>query len=282
MRLVQAQDIPFQHVSGHRQGTIEFKCLLQGEEQRPDNFEFSLVQTRGHYHTPRHRHNFDQVRLNLTGAMNYADGKDLRSGEVGYFPEGTRYGPQNIVGDPLTLVLQSGGASGEGFMSYRQLNEGHRALEKLGAFSKGAFRWDPKHRPSGKSLNQDGYEAIWEYVNGRELRYPEPRHTEPVVMHPDKAGDWTPAARGVKRKLLGNFSERRIEIEVLRMDAGVDIELGGDGAQRVYFARTGSGTANGARWREEAALFVACGERMALHSEQASEWFGIRMPEFSA
>ena len=156
MRLVQAQDIAFRHVSGHRQGTIEFKCLLQGEERSPDNFEFSLVQTRGQYHTPRHRHNFDQVRLNLTGAMNYADGKDLRAGEVGYFPEGTRYGPQNIVGDPLTLVLQSGGASGEGFMSYRQLNDGHRALEKLGTFSEGVFRWDPKHRPAGKPVNQDG------------------------------------------------------------------------------------------------------------------------------
>ena len=94
MQTIHADAIEFGAVSGHRSGGIDFKRLMQGTPGSPDNFEFSIVRTAGDYFTPRHRHNFDQVRYCIEGAMNYAPGKDLKAGTAGYFPEGTYYGPQ--------------------------------------------------------------------------------------------------------------------------------------------------------------------------------------------
>src|SRR5881296_2822076 len=90
-RAMQAADparVAWTTVSGHRAGRIEFKRLLHGTPGRPDNFELSLVRTFADYATPRHRHNFDQIRCCLSGAMNYAPRKDLVAGSVAYFPEG--------------------------------------------------------------------------------------------------------------------------------------------------------------------------------------------------
>jgi hypothetical protein len=47
---------------------------------------------------PRHRHTFEQIRLPLIGDMNRGEQGILHEGEIGYFPEGQTYGPQD---DPL-------------------------------------------------------------------------------------------------------------------------------------------------------------------------------------
>jgi hypothetical protein len=134
MDIAHAEKTHWGAVSGHRAGAIDFKRLLQGESNAPDNFELSLVRTAGDYYTPRHRHNFDQVRFCLEGAMNYAPNKNLRVGSVGYFPEGTFYGPQQDAEGSIVLLLQMGGAAGFGFMSYQQLNSGYERLADLGQF----------------------------------------------------------------------------------------------------------------------------------------------------
>ena len=118
---------------------VDFKRLLQGTEGAPDNFELSLVRTGGDYYTPRHRHNFDQVRLCLEGAMNWAPGRDLTAGMAGYFPEGTFYGPQADKQGSIVMLLQMGGAAGHGFMSYAQLGAGYEVLRPRGSFDGGAF-----------------------------------------------------------------------------------------------------------------------------------------------
>ena len=71
MQTIHAADVEWGEVSGHRSGGIDFKRLLQGTPGTPDNFELSIVRTAGDYFTPRHRHNFDQVRFCLEGAMNH-------------------------------------------------------------------------------------------------------------------------------------------------------------------------------------------------------------------
>ncbi|WP_326725661.1 hypothetical protein OHT59_45940 [Streptomyces sp. NBC_00243] len=81
---------------------------------------------------PRHRHNFEQIRLPVRSDMNLGHGLVLREGEVGYFPEGTAYGPQEDAlgdaapGERVQLVLQFGGASGCGFMSIEQRRRAKR------------------------------------------------------------------------------------------------------------------------------------------------------------
>src|SRR5437868_6198056 len=121
MRVATAADVPWSSVSGHRAGRIEFRRLLRGTPGAPDNFELSLVRTFADYATPRHRHNFDQIRCGLAGAMNWAPRRDLIAGSVAYFPEGTFYGPQRMAGESLVLLLQLGGASEQGFMPYEDL-----------------------------------------------------------------------------------------------------------------------------------------------------------------
>jgi len=148
----------FGQVSGHRTGGIDFKRLLQGIPGSLDNYELSLVRTAGDYYTPRHRHNFDQIRLCLEGAMNFAPGRNLAAGTLGYFPEGTFYGPQQDTTTSIVLVLQMGGAAGWGFMSYDQLNAGYQKLCDLGNFDRGVFS---RTSSDGHIVRKDGYEAVW-------------------------------------------------------------------------------------------------------------------------
>src|SRR5258707_897953 len=67
--------------------------------------EYSLSIVPEGYFTPRHRHNFDQIRYTLTGIQSTGFG-DLGPGEIGYFPEGAYYGPQKQAGECTALVLQ--------------------------------------------------------------------------------------------------------------------------------------------------------------------------------
>src|SRR5258707_4751281 len=122
MQTIRAADVEWGTVSGHRSGGIDFKRLLQGTPKTPDNFELSIVRTAGDYFTPRHRHNFDQVRYCIEGTMNYAPGHDLKAGTAGYFPEGTYYGPQCDVSQSQVLLLQLGGSAGYRVMSCKHLH----------------------------------------------------------------------------------------------------------------------------------------------------------------
>jgi hypothetical protein len=100
----------------HPRGTVSFNYLLMGgEPESPENYRYILGRQEGDFHMPRHRHTFEQIRLPLVGDMNLGEQGILREGEIGYFPEGQTYGPQDDpLGDPkqLQLVLQFGGASG--------------------------------------------------------------------------------------------------------------------------------------------------------------------------
>ena len=91
------------------------KRLLRGRAGAPDNYELSLVLMDGDYTTPRHKHNFDQVRYMVEGEFGYGRSKDevQQQGTIGYFPEGVSY-EQRAVRRSVTLLLQGGGASGAG------------------------------------------------------------------------------------------------------------------------------------------------------------------------
>lgn len=251
MQTVRAADVEWGSVSGHRSGGIDFKRLLQGTPGAPDNFELSIVRTAGDYFTPRHRHNFDQVRLCLEGAMNYAPGRDLKAGTVGYFPEGTFYGPQSDTSKSVVLLLQMGGAAGYGFMSYSQLTQGYQRMCDLGQFDRGVFT---RQTPDGRTQRKDGYEAVWEYVNGREVEYPPARYEEPVVMHPANF-NWIPTRdSGFELKHLGTFGERTLNIGQIRAARGSRHRIDKHRAPELLFVESGAIRA------------VASGQRIDVHS----------------
>ena len=277
MKLVHGQQMEFQ--SGqekHRGGGLATKLLLRGEENTPDNYRLTLGRDRGGHENPRHRHNFDQIRMSLHGTLSIADGVDLVEGQVGYFPEGTPYGPQkSATSERITLVLQFGGASLSGFISTRQMQQGYDDLARLGEFKGGVF-----HRHAGDGpKNQDAFEAVWEQVSGRKLTYPPPRYDSPILMTPANFA-WV-ADRdnaGVARKLLGTFTERGTRIEMRRLDEAASMTLAEAGSRLLVFALSGAGQSAGEEWAAHSAWQIEAGESATIAATASAELLVITLP----
>ena len=155
-------------VGSMREGVLELNVLLTGQDGTPNNFVLMINRAgSGGWATPRHRHNFDQLRYVVKGNYPYAPGKVMPEGWVGYFPESVEYGPQDRPEGLVVLTAQFGGASGNGYLSVRQREAANEALKKKGEFKKGLFTYIDEQ---GKRHTQDGSEACFEYATGR--KYP--------------------------------------------------------------------------------------------------------------
>jgi hypothetical protein len=280
MQVAHGSRISFGPISGHRSGGIDFKRLIQGNPGACDNFELSLVRTAGDYYTPRHRHNFDQVRFCLEGVMNYAPDKNLERGAVGYFPEGTFYGPQQDTAVSVTLVLQMGGASGYGFMSYDQLNAGYQQLCDYGNFQRGVFT---RTTADGRTIRKDGYEAVWEHVMRREVKYPAPRFDEPVVMFPDNF-NWIALGGGIEVKRLGAFGERGLQLSFIRGPRGAKHVIHNLATCELLFVVSGAlhASASDDPIDAHSALRIeAADSGMMLEVDEDALMFAITLPRFN-
>jgi len=282
MDLRHGDETAWECISGHRGGGIEFRTLLVGREGSQDNHHLSMWRENGGFFSPRHRHNFDQIRICLEGEVSVTPDQSIRPGGIGYFPEGCYYGPQDSKVASVGVVMQFGGASGAGFVSQREMAEGYAALKEHGTFEGGVFRRNRAEAAPGSRLNQDGYEAIWEHVTGRRLAYPQPRYSAPFVMYPEHY-DWRPdpAQPGVTERRLGSFTERAVEISVLRLAPDATCTLPARPGARVFFAFGGSGTVGGQPYRALSAWQTAPGETPSLHAAAASEIFVAGLPVFA-
>ena len=280
VQIVNFKDLPWsEREERHREGSLAFKNLFRGKEGDPNNFRLVLSRSDGDYNSPHHRHNFDQVRFCVRGSANIAPGKTLNEGDVGYFPEGTRYGPQNDVkSERMTLVLQCGGASGLGYMSSAQLRRGLEELEKRGTFAGGRFRFQGQT----EAESRDSYEAIWEHVFGRPMEYPPQRYDEAILMR-TRSFAWVADAgqHGIARKRLGAFTERGTRIEMLRVDAGHTASLGEPDAMVLAFVVVGKGQAAGSTFEDYSAFRINAGEQLTLDARDRSELLVICLPVLS-
>lgn len=281
MRIVDAATVEYQKVSGHRDGDISFKRLISGTPGRADNFELALVRQRGHYETPRHRHNYDQFRFVLEGEYNYAGHRIMRAGTIGYFPEGTPYGPQEVK-DCVVLAVQFGGLSGQGILDYDGLKRGHAELAQVGKFEGGIFYWgEGRTSPVGGKKQQDGYEAIWEHVNRRALEYvTPPRYDEPVVCNPANL-PWEDVEVGVSAKACGNFA-RSASMRLVKLEAGSRWHVGAAHATQLLFVLEGSGTANGQALGRETAIGLAAGEHATLTATAPAKLVHLVLPHVAS
>jgi hypothetical protein len=273
--LVNITDVPVVERQHARAGMFHSQSLLHGPEGTPENFYLQLSHLHNDFFSPRHRHNFDQVRVQLLGDASFTRDGVMRPGTVGYFPEGVYYGPQENAGESKTLVLQFGGASGSGYISEDRFQEGVEELKSFGTFEKGVF-----HRPKegGGRKNQDAYEAVWEHIHGRKLEYPKSEHEEPVFMDPATFA-WSdePGAAGVRRKLLGVFSARKLRISVLGLVAGASVPLA---ANSIAFVFSGRGRTGAQEWRPHATLRT--GEAAdTLTALEASEVLELHIPHLN-
>jgi hypothetical protein len=256
MRVVRFDDIEWNHhVNAHRGGGLKFKNLLAGVEGAPENFWLTVAAGDGHFFSPRHKHNFDQFRVCLGGRTSIDPKKYLVPGEVGYFPEGTSYGPQQDSEENLTMVLQFGAASGGGYASRAQVKRAQDELIKVGEFKDGVFR----RREGEGRKNQDGFEAVWEQIMERKLVYPAPRFDNPVFMTHENFG-WRPGkGKGVAVKTLGIFTERETRLEMVKLEPGAEWTNPPEDAITIAFVMGGGGTCAGQAYDTYAAIETVSG-----------------------
>jgi hypothetical protein len=285
IQVVELESAPLierQHV---REGVFRSRRILNGTPGAPGNFSLQLGVTPSYY-SPRHHHNFDQVRYQLEGDFDFAADGVMKQGWLGYFPEGTHYGPQSSDSENSTLVLQFGGASGSGYIAAAEYEKAAAELARHGSFAKGVYT---RLKPDGTKINKDAYEAVWEQVNGRPLVYPPERYLRPVFMDPASFA-WTPLANrpGVSCKHLGEFSERRTQIAMYQILPGATLPLADNS---IYFAIRGSGsvcaagqgTARATAFSPRASIHIPANDQAtaAASGADAVELLHIALPRFA-
>jgi hypothetical protein len=198
----------------------------------------------------------------------------MTPGVIGYFPEGTPYGPQSSSVSSLTLVLQFGGASGSGYMTQEQMEAGTAELKAHGTFEKGVFR---RNEGEEGKRNLDGYQAVWEHVNKRPMNYPAQRYHDPIMMSPEHF-EWVPleGAPGVCEKLMGVFTERRCEARFLRLAPQARIRASG---RKIYFILTGDGQVGGQAYRRYTTVSCEQEEEAAFAAEAPTEMLVFGLPQ---
>jgi len=237
----------------HPRGTVSFNYLLMGgEPESLENYRYILGRQEGDFQMPRHRHTFEQIRLPLVGDMNLGEQGILREGEIGYFPEGQTYGPQDDpLGDPkqLQLVLQFGGASGLGMAAARGRG--------------------PEARRDGVAPRRDR----------REVKFPRPRYQSVLIMNPEHF-NWlpVPGVDGVERKYFGSFTERAFWIEQVKVDSGAEWVSATDAGRRLIVVLSGEATVDDTKIGRLAALQVEAGEQLRVHATEEIVLYLVGLP----
>lgn len=288
MKIVQVDEIPLKskgdgkgHAGGrggpgHSGREIFDPATLDRDGSRPDSFYFGISYAdRGAFMTPRHHHNFDQMRYMIKGQWHDPAGV-LEDGCLGVFPEGTWYGPQDNPDDAGTvLVIQFGGASGAGYVDKNLMRKAASELKAAneGYFEDGVYKRNPG--VEGPPV-QDAYEAIWERVKQRPIEYPEAQYPTPIFID-SKVFPWTPVADapGVEEKALGTFTSCQYKVARYKLDAEAEHVVSGRG---VYFVLSGKGELEGEPFRPETAMYLEEGEEARFVASETSDVLYLGLP----
>ena len=190
-----------------------------------------------YYHSPRHRHTFQQVRYVVAGRMKYGD-EIYGVGDCLYLPEGAYYGPVKPLteagGEQLHFVdIQCEGPSGIPYPDPDEVVNAQRALAASGKFEEGVYTFPDGHK-------RDAYEAILEKITGRKIEYPRSRLADYVVMR-SGTYPWVthPTLAGVAQKHLGFFFETGPNLKVIRLTAGTTLAMSKPEGHRAVFLLQG-------------------------------------------
>jgi hypothetical protein len=263
----------------HRHASaMRHKRIFDGEELTPDNYSLALADESSEYYSPSHRHLWDQVRYCIEGSVPIGRNMSVDAGEVAYFPEGVRYGPQKGGPDRLVLVLQFGGASRSGFLSPEQIDRGRSELERFGTFDAGLY-----HRNDGAGrAQQDAYEAVWEHVFGEPVEYPEATVQTPIVLRPSAF----PSANvddspGVRRRWLGTFQPRGLRLDIIEIDGGATARVAADASTVLWWVIDGDGEIDGVAARSGTAMRVTGASSSVLSADSPVRVLAIDIPILS-
>lgn len=279
MRISSAETSDSGQVGSMRTGKLVQKFLLTGQEGSPNNYLLNVGLTgSGGWGTPRHRHNFDQIRYVLKGKYPVSPHKMMGEGSVAYFPESVHYGPQDRPEGLEMMVIQFGGASGAGFLSTPDREAANSRLEAKGTFKEGIYTWIDD---TGQKHNMDGSAACFEEATGQKLTFAAPRYDDVVMMEP-AAYAWMPTETpGVSTKLLGTFTERGTRISMMKLEAGRTWNTGRRSQIEVLFLSTGRFTAQGASYGEKTGVELMPNDATAdITAQQDCTFLVVTLPKF--
>jgi hypothetical protein len=279
MRVSDVSSVDAAAVGSMRDGVLEQKFLLTGNDESPNNYVLNVGRAgAGGWSTPRHRHNFDQIRYVIKGMYPYAKGKSMPEGWIGYFPESVYYGPQDRPEGLETMVCQLGGASGNGFLSVERREAANEALKSKGEFKNGVFTYTDEN---GQRHNKDGSAACFEEATGQELTFAKPRYDDVILMDPS-AYEWVAdKAPGVSVKWLGSFTERNMRLGFIRIDPGAVLAAGEQPSIEVLFMTKGQVRLGDRRYGQHSAFeFQPHEGPIALRAEEPTEFLRIVMHQF--
>jgi hypothetical protein len=274
MKIVQGDEQPINDARNIRTGELKKQYILTGEEGSLGNFVFGLYYQTGDFYSPRHRHNFDQWRLQLDGSCGFDKNGTMKPGILGYFPEGAYYGPQTSDEPNVVALIQFGGPSGQGYLSQNQLYAAFDGLKETGHVEKGVF-YRKEGLPGKKTL--DSFQATWEYANKRPLIYPKPQYADPILMNTENYR-WMPldGAAGVEEKSYGTFTDCTIRAASYKLDPGASLTATGRG---IYFVLSGKGTLEGTGYRKYTAILLETGESATFTAGETTEIHLFGLPE---
>jgi hypothetical protein len=256
-----------------RGGTFHYKRLVEGTPGTAGNFGLMLSHTFDNFVSPRHHHNFEQIRFQLEGVCCFGRDGEMVPGTVGYFPEGVFYGPQSAAGEALVLVLQFGGPSGSGYMSEDELQTSVAELSLVGEFRAGVF-----YRTSGEGRpRQDAYEAAWENRHKRPMSYPAGLYPSPILTQAETL-PWQSEAPGAHARSFGQF-KGGTAASVLQLEAGATTSLCGPS---VVFVVSGAGRLADQPIEAQASIHLSPAETLPLATDTGIELLRMQLPDIAA
>jgi len=279
MRISEADRADGGSVGSMRTGKLDQKFLLMGEDNSPNNYLLNVGLTgSGGWGTPRHRHNFDQIRFVLRGEYPVSPHKVMKEGSVAYFPESVHYGPQDRPEGLEMMVLQFGGASGSGFLSTPMREAANKRLEAKGTFENGIFTW---HDEKGQKHNMDGSAACFEEATGQKLVFHPARYDDVIMFQPD-AYDWLPTGQtGAWQKTLGVFTERNTKISFLKIEKGATYISGPRDQIEVMFLSQGTITVDGNSYGSKTAIeLLPKDDAVHITANEEAQFFVVTLPKF--
>jgi hypothetical protein len=275
MKIAQGDEQPMVGARTVRAGTIDKQYLLTGDDDSPGNFVFVLAyQNAGAFYSPRHHHNFDQWRYQIDGECSFDKNGIMKPGTLGYFPEGAYYGPQTADLANTVAVIQTGGPSGNGYISNDRVFKAFDEMKAFGHFDKGVF-YRNDGVPGKKTM--DSFQAVWEYISKRPMVYPTPQYRDPILMHGENYR-WIPVdgAPGVSEKFYGTFTDCAIRAASYRLEPGAELTVTGRG---IFLVLGGAGTLEDQPFRKHTALYLDSHEAATYRATETAEIVLMGLPD---
>jgi hypothetical protein len=257
---------------------VQYRRLFKGDPAKPGNFEMVLLRSPRNdasIHFPRHRHDFDQVRLTLAGKPAWAPKREVPPGHIVYTAAGTFYGPYDRFADEEQLHIQFEGANHARFLDYDTLAQARREMAAHGRFERGIYVTSDA---AGRETKSDAHQAIMEYLSGQPMSYPEARYKDSIQINPELFA-WERWGDGVRARSLGTFTESLTSLAIIEVDDGARCEFRPSEQTRLVFVMAGSGRAGQEELEPWDGVLLAPGDTGPILGGQGLRLFVLALPK---